>query len=791
MEPDIEQGYFTFQSPWRNIFLWNLMEVEREALIITPVMDLDLLRKVQSILIGRSQKKLSIRFLVRFSEMDIIESGIEPEALKILMLLTKEPQSRVELRFAGNLSLTAAIFDRRKAAIATGDMSFRSMVRSVNYGMLVTGNDMVLGVLEDMEKVWEASAEVDQQKVFEYIALLKERISLRNLALNEGMDKELHFDPLRTIAIAPDIPVMGSDRKEPHLDEEKKIVKELLMRAKDAVEEGNQDTALFYLEEALTLKPDSSELLLEKGKILFDRSRDVPAALECIEKVLASDGENRDAWTYRGKCYQESGDIEEALYSYDQSTDIDPQHYPVWILKGAILGKTKGREEDGLKCLEFALGHDPYNEEAWFNKAQVLEQRLNRMEEAVLAYRTLLRINPQHVKGAFRLGLISYKKLKDIKKARKYFDQVVGVDPSHVHAWMFKSEIAQSVDGDIDEALRCLDKAREQKSDSIEVLRREIDILMAGNIRFQDAYGLAKTLTEVSPNDPIGLTVCGLGAYRVDSDPTRALGLLNDAIKADPDNLGAIRAKAMVLSEGLNRPDDALTTLDLALKRHPKDPGLLTERGILYFDHLYDPIEAHANFDAAVMLSPEDADCWYRKGLVLTRGLEKHQDALNALDRATKLNDGHHMAWYEKGRILKTEYSMRSEAVKCYRKSISIHNREPEVFTALAQALSEEGGSDEAVRLFRVALKLDLSNIDASFGLTDELILQDDCEGAQQRLNQVLQTDPRNDRIWVKKAEAFKCSGESVKALECLKRALTINPGNPDAQTMKASIDNA
>jgi tetratricopeptide (TPR) repeat protein len=789
-ESDLEQGFFNFQSPWRNIFLWNLMEVEREALIVTPAIDLELLRKIQSILIARSQRKLHIRFLVRYSEADFINSGVEPDALRILLLLGKDPSSRIEVRFAANLMSTIAVIDGRRSLMASGDLTERSMVRSINHGVLITGSDMVGGLMEDIAVLWESASTVPDEEMLAYMGRIRSRIAARSSARIGGPSTGGDFPVLERIEVSEEVAPMGMDRKEPHLDEDKKIVKELLMRARDAVEKEGYETALFYLEEAQAIKPDDLDILFEKGRVLFTCRNDLDGALDCIEKVLKRSEGHRDAWTIRGMCYQEKGDDQEALYSYDHATDIDKQHYPVWTKKGIVLGRTKGREEDGLKCLEYALEHDPYNEEAWFNKALILEQRLNRLDEAVMSYRSLLRINPGHVKGSFRLGLITLKKLKDPRKAEKYFDAVVCADPSHVHSWMFKGEIAETVRGDIPEALRCYDLARENDPKAVEILRREMDLIRRrGTDRDQSkAYELAKELLEASPKDPMGQHIAALGAYFIDRDPNAALAGLNEAIKADPSNFAAIRDKAMVLAEGLNRPEDALSLLNIARKKSPDDPMINAALGALYFEHLYDPIESLGCFDKLTQMRPGDAEAWYMRGKVLTRGLDRHQDALASLDKATSLQDGHALAWYEKGRILRSAYSMTNDAVKCFRKAQSLRSDDPEILTDLGSALLETKALDESMKTLRKALELDPARTEASIIISDVLLAKGDLEGVQQTLNAGLSHDPKSDRLWFKKALLFMSEKEVPKAMECLKRALSFNPGNIDAQNLRSEL---
>ncbi|MEA3559237.1 MAG: tetratricopeptide repeat protein, partial [Candidatus Thermoplasmatota archaeon] len=56
-------------------------------------------------------------------------------------------------------------------------------------------------------------------------------------------------------------------------------------------------------------------------------------------------------------------------------------------------------------------------------------------------------------------------------------------------------------------------------------------------------------------------------------------------------------------------------------------------------------------------------------------------------------------------------------------------------------------------------------------------------------LTNALQLDPKNEKVWKLKAEAFKAQNELVKALECYKRVLRFDPDDQDALNKKTSVE--
>ena len=783
-----DAGYFFFQSPWKNIFLWHFMDMENDAFIVTRTIDREVLKKIQSILIAHSSSKIRIRLLLRFSETDFIEKGLDPETLRILSVLINDPSSNIEIRFASNLSTTAIILDHKKAIISTGDLSLKELIEDMSYGIMVKGKDMVGGIEVDLDELWKSAYRPKENDIDDYREKIKEKLKNQHGKVWDGSD-DMPVMELDMLEIGNEIEPLGRDREEPHLDEERKIIKELLLRAKEAVEEENTTTALFYLDEGLTLDPKSRELVLEKGKILFDVNGDFDGALTCCEEVLDQDEDNRDAWYLKGQCHQEMGDLEEALYCYDQATDIDPQYYPVWISKGIILGKIKGREEDGLKCLEYALSQDPYNQVAWFNKGQILEQKLKRNDEGLMAYKSLMRVNPKHVKGNFRMALINYKKMGNIKKAKKHLDKIVEVEPDHFLAWMYKGEIADEVEKDFDDAYECYEKACEIEPDNPVNLRKEMKLLIDHKTNLLRAVELADQMLQIEPGSSLALYILGLGKMKMDCDMEEALDYFNRAIKTDPNNKMAIVGKANLLAENMGEAQSAANLLRAAIKRSGDDPDLWMELGLVYFDFLYEPKEGLKCFDKVVEIDEKDPDGWYNRGLIQSRGFEKHQEALTSLDHATDLDPDHHLAWYEKGRILHQVYNMSDDSLVCLNKALEIEPNDPETLLMMANVKAGTGKVQESISLFEKAILSDPSQLESYLQLAHMAFEEKMYKKAHETLTGALQVDPKSERIWLLKADVFREQGEMSKSLECYKRVLSVNPENQEALKRKTSVE--
>ncbi len=101
--------------------------------------------------------------------------------------------------------------------------------------------------------------------------------------------------------------------------------------------------------------------------------------------------------------------------------------------------------------------------------------------------------------------------------------------------------------------------------------------------RLGDAEGARRDHEEGVRREPVDARgwIARSVARTTDRDYTGALADLDRALAIDPTSWNALINKASLLSEHLNRSDDAVAQLDLAVKTYPEDASLRASRGVL------------------------------------------------------------------------------------------------------------------------------------------------------------------------------------------------------------------
>ncbi|PKN28087.1 MAG: hypothetical protein CVU64_14790 [Deltaproteobacteria bacterium HGW-Deltaproteobacteria-21] len=195
-----------------------------------------------------------------------------------------------------------------------------------------------------------------------------------------------------------------------------------------------------------------------------------------------------------------------------------------------------------------------------------------------------------------------------------------------------------------------------------------------------------------------------------------ALETFDKALELSPDSAWVLGRKGETLRM-LNRYEESLQVLDKALELSPEDAWTLMVKGAVYCGAAqYE--DALNLLERALELNPSDSWSFGFKGLALER-VRKPDDAMKAYEAAINL-DPENFAWqigkadslYIMGQI--------EEASKKYSSVIDNARKRPadvDTLSQIAWCNYRLNAYDEAVRLYRQALSLDVESVSIKFNI--------------------------------------------------------------------------
>jgi len=122
-------------------------------------------------------------------------------------------------------------------------------------------------------------------------------------------------------------------------------------------------------------------------------SPDQARTILSLEKEVATNPANGEAWTHLGHIYFDSGVVKKAIRAYEKSLEISPDNANVWTDLG-VMYRRNGEPRKALDAFDRAAKIDPAHEQSRFNKGIVLLYDLKDKKRAREAWLELLKINP-------------------------------------------------------------------------------------------------------------------------------------------------------------------------------------------------------------------------------------------------------------------------------------------------------------------------------------------------------------------------------------------------------------
>lgn len=144
----------------------------------------------------------------------------------------------------------------------------------------------------------------------------------------------------------------------------------------------NQESPIYKITSSEVLRVSDSRSKLKTMK------RHIEKYLYLTDATLNMNGKNSKDWYDRGDKLANLGQYPEALDSFNQAIELQPDYQEAWVFRGVVLIHLQ-RYQEALSSCNQALEIKPNDSEAWTFRGAAL-YNLGRKQEAYLSYEKAL-----------------------------------------------------------------------------------------------------------------------------------------------------------------------------------------------------------------------------------------------------------------------------------------------------------------------------------------------------------------------------------------------------------------
>ncbi len=489
------------------------------------------------------------------------------------------------------------------------------------------------------------------------------------------------------------------------------------------------DSLLFDLKGQLG---SSAEDQFALAKAYNDRSLH-HLAQELLERILAEDRANGEAWFERILCEGEFSTPEDLRTLHEQLEAVRDEH-PQEAIHRRNLGYLRiiqRRLDDAERALRQALERNPQDPKT----LELMGLLCLKRDQAAEGKGWLLKaasLQPRDPRTLRLLG-IACEELDDFHGAEAQMVAALNQNPAYYWGWHSLGEFLLNR-GNAEEGMRCIHRAR-----SLNVAEPGTYFILSellseqGHVEMAQAE-LHKLILLAPPTAVFAQAQCMLGEFRRDAgDREGALSYFTLAAEADPDTATPWAALGDMAREDL-RWEDALRCYREALVREPEAADVQVQLGYVLLETGHaedaeraflmalesDPSEYSAYLglsecfrkagqvedqDAmvkqAMALAPDDPDVWNAYGVALEmqgRALE----GTEAYERALALAPSHRKAANNLGfllekRMQRGEPGLRERAVEAWKRRLLICHQDGQSIKMAVEHLHKLDVNEEAI----------------------------------------------------------------------------------------------
>jgi serine/threonine protein kinase/regulator of sirC expression with transglutaminase-like and TPR domain len=296
-------------------------------------------------------------------------------------------------------------------------------------------------------------------------------------------------------------------------------------------------------------------------------------ALEQLDRALAQDSDNYQAWLLKGHAWLLAGNRERASEAYSFCVALQPDSPWGWFQRGLVRleqGDLRGSRSDFSRCIELEAKEPT----AWLNRA-LAARATGDLNSALADLSEAIDLGCSETRALFLRSQV-YRQLGRAEEADRDLKTFLELEPSDLKSWLARG-LVRARANEPDLALADFQAALRLVPDSVEAWQNIATVQSEMLKQLSNAIESLNEIAKLRPNDPIPIVTRGVLLGRMEdrpgahADAERAMRLRSDA-----DVL--FRAAGVYALTSRVNEQDAEQALHLLRRAAFEDPRLVLSR---------------------------------------------------------------------------------------------------------------------------------------------------------------------------------------------------------------------
>lgn len=241
----------------------------------------------------------------------------------------------------------------------------------------------------------------------------------------------------------------------------------------------------------------------------------------------------------------------------------------------------------------------------------------------------------------------------------------------------------------------------------------------------------------------------------------QALGLFNECVSADPDNLTHLVEKGVALYK-MKRVEEAIATFDQVLARSPQQILAYNNKARALID-LGREQEAMLCYRTVLSFAPDHARTWFRTAQLMQR-MQVFEKALACYDEAIRLDPKDAETWHGRG-TLALECGDPIAAIADFEQAIELQHKYFEAMRDRVRALMDSGRLGDAKTAINELMRLKPKNTEVELIYGELLLALKDHQGALGSFESIIGREKDCAAAWDGKGRALRALGQEERGL--------------------------